>query len=175
MNLKTLITLGFVAMLALLLAIGGYAYYTVHGLDRNSRNVLKDNFYSVELGQQMQHALDQMEIDPNAAGGLPRFRQSLTREAGNITEVGEKEVVDSLTQNQADFQRLLDAGAPAVVRAPTLELLRQQTYRMVAVKLLSVACSRLLVSLRKGPTAASGTLSTNISPSSRLMTMKVSR
>ena len=133
MNLKTLITLGFVAMLALLLAIGGYAYYTVHGLDRNSRNVLKDNFYSVELGQQMQHALDQMETDPNAAGGLPRFRRSLTREAGNITEVGEKEVVDSLTQNQADFQRLLDAGVPAVARAPTLELLRQQTYRMVAL------------------------------------------
>ena len=133
MNLKTLITLGFMAMLALLLAIGGYAYYTVHGLDRNSRNVLKDNFYSVELGQQMQHALDQMETDPNAAGGLPRFRRSLTREAGNITEVGEKEVVDSLTQNQADFQRLLDAGVPAVARAPTLELLRQQTYRMVAL------------------------------------------
>jgi len=133
MNLKTLITLGFVAMLALLLAIGGYAYYTVHGLDRSSRNVLRENFYSVELGQQMQRALDQMETDPNAAGGLPRFRQSLTREAGNITEVGEKEVVDSLTQHQADFQRQLDAGAPATARAPTLELLRRQTYRMVAL------------------------------------------
>ena len=133
MNLKTLITLGFVAMLALLLGLGGYAYYTVQRLDRNSRNVLKDNFYSVELGQQMLRALDRMEIDPNGAGGLARFRQSLTREAGNITEAGEREVVDSLTQNQADFQRLLDAGAPPAGRAPTLELLRQQTYRMVAL------------------------------------------
>lgn len=133
MNLKTLITLGFVAMLALLLGLGGYAYYTVQRLDRNSRNVLKDNFYSVELGQQMLRALDRMEIDPNSAGGLARFRQSLTREAGNITEAGEREVVDSLTQNQADFQRLLDAGAPPAGRAPTLELLRQQTYRMVAL------------------------------------------
>ena len=133
MKLKTLITLGFVAMLALLLAIGGYAFYTLNRLDRSSRNVLKDNFYSVELGQQMQRALDQMEIDPNAATGLPRFRQSLTREAGNITEKGEKELVDSLTQHQADFQRLLDAGAPSAARAPTLELLRQQTYRMVAL------------------------------------------
>ena len=133
MKLKTLITLGFVAMLALLLAIGGYAFYTLNRLDRSSRNVLKDNFYSVELGQQMQRALDQMEIDPNAATGLPRFRQSLTREAGNITEKGEKELVDSLTQHQADFQRLLDAGAPPAARAPTLELLRQQTYRMVAL------------------------------------------
>ena len=133
MNLKTLITLGFVAMLALLLAIGGYAYYTVHRLDRSSRNVLQENFYSVELGQQMQRALDQMEADPNAPAGLPRFRQSLTREAGNITEVGEKEVVDSLTQGQADFQRLLDAGTPPAARAATLERLRQQTYRMVAL------------------------------------------
>ena len=133
MKLKTLITLGFVAMLALLLAIGGYAFYTLNRLDRSSRNVLKENFYSVELGQQMQRALDQMETDPNAANGLPRFRQSLTREAGNITEKGEKELVDSLTQHQADFQRLLDAGAPPAARAPTLELLRQQTYRMVAL------------------------------------------
>ena len=46
-NLKTLITLGFLAMLALLLAIGGYAYYSVNRLDHSSRNVLKDNFYSV--------------------------------------------------------------------------------------------------------------------------------
>ena len=133
MKLKTLITLGFVAMLALLLAIGGYAFYTLNRLDRSSRNVLKENFYSVELGQQMQRALDQMETDPNAATGLPRFRQSLTREAGNITEKGEKELVDSLTQHQADFQRLLAAGAPSAARAPTLELLRQQTYRMVAL------------------------------------------
>ncbi|WP_226163911.1 histidine kinase dimerization/phospho-acceptor domain-containing protein, partial [Hymenobacter terricola] len=133
MNLKTLITLGFVAMLALLLAIGGYAFYTVQRLDRSSRNVLKENFYSVELGQQMQRALDQMETDPNAAGGLPRFRQSLINEAGNITEAGEKELVDSLTQYQANFQRLLGAGAPPAARAPTLELLRRQTYRMVAL------------------------------------------
>ena len=133
MNLKTLITLGFLAMLALLLAIGGYAYYTLHRLDLSSRNVLKDNFYSVQLGQQMLQALDQVEAAPNAPAGLPRFRQSLTREAGNITEPGEKEVVDSLTQNQADFQGLLDAGATTEARAPKLALLRQQTYRMVAL------------------------------------------
>ena len=131
MNLKTLITLGFLAMLALLLAIGGYAYYTVHRLDRSSRNVLQENFYSVELGQQMLRALDLMETTP--AAGLPRFRQSLTREAGNITEVGERELVDSLTQNQADYQRLFDAGAAGSQLAPKLELLRQQTYRMVTL------------------------------------------
>ena len=39
MKLKTLITLGFVAMLALLLAIGGYAFYTLNRLDRSSRAI----------------------------------------------------------------------------------------------------------------------------------------
>ncbi|MBG8556112.1 sensor histidine kinase [Hymenobacter guriensis] len=130
MNVKTLITLGFLAMLTLLLALGGYAYYTVQRLERGSRNVLQDNFYSVELGQKMLQALDQMAAAPEA--GLPQFRQSLTREAGNITEAGERELVDSLTQNQADFQRLLDAGASAAL-APKLALLRRQTYRMVAL------------------------------------------
>ncbi|RYY10921.1 MAG: hypothetical protein EOO36_19805, partial [Cytophagaceae bacterium] len=133
MTLKTKITLGFVAMLALLLGLGGYAYYTVQRLDRSSRNVLKDNFYSVELGQQMLRALDRMEADPGATQGLPQLRQSLTREAGNITEVGERELVDSLTQSQAEFQRQLDAGAPAAGRAPILAVLRGQTYRMVAL------------------------------------------
>ena len=131
MNVKTLITLGFLAMLALLLAIGGYAFYTVQRLERSSRNVLRENFYSVELGQKMLQALDLMAAAPEV--GLPRFRQSLTREAGNITEMGERELVDSLTQNQADFLRLLDAGAPAASRLPKLNLLRQQTYRMVAL------------------------------------------
>ena len=59
MNLKTLITLGFVAMLALLLGLGGYAYYTVQRLDYRSRSILADNFYSVQLGEGMLQALDQ--------------------------------------------------------------------------------------------------------------------
>lgn len=131
MNVKTLITLGFMAMLLLLLALGGYAYYTVQRLDRSSRNVLQENFYSVELGQQMLQALDQMAVAPEA--GLPRFRQRLIREAGNITEAGERELVDSLIQHQAEFQRLLDAGAPGGALAPKLAQLRRQTYRMVAL------------------------------------------
>ena len=81
----------------------------------------------------MLQALDQVATLPNSPAGLPRFRQSLTREAGNITEPGEQEVVDSLTQNQAELQRLLDTGTTAEVRAPRLQQLRQQTYRMVAL------------------------------------------
>ena len=123
MNLKTKITLGFLALLVLLGSIGGYAYYTVQGLSTNSRNILTANFYSIELGQQMLQALDRMETAPAAPAASPRFQQALTREAGNITEPGERALVDSLTQAFDGFQR-----QPAV---PVLEQLRAQTHRMI--------------------------------------------
>ena len=134
MSLKTKITLGFAAMLLLLLLLGGYAYYTVRQLEQASRHVLQDNFYSVELGQHMLQALDQAQADPAAPGGLPVFRQNLTREAGNITEPGEQELVDSLMQGLAAYQRQLDAHAPlANGSLPPPAHLRRQTYRMVAL------------------------------------------
>jgi len=133
MNLKTKITLGFLALLALLLALGGYASYTVRHLEASSRNILKANFYSVELGQQMLRALDQVETAPTNPEGLARFRQSLTREAGNITEPGEQQVVDQLTQSLAGYQRLLDEQAPVSAQLGAINQLRDQTQRMMTL------------------------------------------
>ncbi|SNC77571.1 PAS/PAC sensor signal transduction histidine kinase [Hymenobacter gelipurpurascens] len=136
MSIKTKITLGLLAMLALVSVLGGYAFYTVQRLDRGSRNILQDNFYSVELGQNMLQALDRVEAAP---AQLDVFRRHLTREAGNITEPGEREVVDSLTQNLAVYQGLLDAGAPVVERQAALSLLRDQTHRMVKLNTNALA------------------------------------
>ncbi|RFP65124.1 HAMP domain-containing protein [Hymenobacter lapidiphilus] len=137
MTFKTKITLGFLALLALLLALGGYAFYTVRQLDQSAKSILKDNFYSVQLGQQMLRALDGLEQRPDDADELARFRESLTREAGNITEPGEQEMVDSLTANLARYERLTDAvgagGRGAVVRQ-----LRGQTHRMVQLNITTL-------------------------------------
>jgi len=133
MNLKTKITLGFLALLGLLLALGGYAFYSVQRLETTSRYILKDNFYSVELGQQMLRALDQAEVNPADPQGLPSFRRSLTREAGNITEPGEQAAVDQLTQTLAAYQRLLDAQASAPTQLQVINQLRDQTQRMITL------------------------------------------
>ena len=132
MNIKTQITVGFLAVLALLLAMGTYAHYTVQRLDRSSRTILKDNFYSVQLGQRMLQALDAAEADPAAPQGLPRFHEQLRREAGNVTEPGEQPLVDSLTTGLARYA-LLPAGAPA--RPAALARLRRLTHGMVALNM----------------------------------------
>ena len=130
MNIKSKITLGFLALLGLLIILGSYAHYTVQGLDLSSHSILQDNFYSVQLGEGMLQALDEAEAQPTNPAGLARFRLLLTREAGNITEPGERPVVDSLTRGLARYQQ---AGGAA-----PLELLRQQTHRMVQMNLRAV-------------------------------------
>ncbi|OWP62250.1 hypothetical protein CDA63_15215 [Hymenobacter amundsenii] len=137
MNIKTKITLGFLAVLALLLALGGYAHYTVQRLDRSSRTILQDNFYSVEVGQQMLQTLAGAELHvPGArAQSLARFGDQLQREARNITEPGEQLLVDSLTRELA-AAAALPADSPGW--APALARMRDLTQRVVALNLRAV-------------------------------------
>ncbi len=123
MNLKTKITAGFLALLLLLLGLGAYAYHSLQRLETSSRDALTANFYSVELGQQMLQALDRLQANAADPAGLARFRQAFDREATNVTEPGEQQLVDSLTATFAAFGR---RGA-----LPLLDRLRDQTHRMI--------------------------------------------
>jgi len=126
MNLKTKITLGFGAMLLLLLGIGGYAYYSLRQLDRASRGVLRANLYSVEIGQRMLSALDQLG-QPGApdTAAIAQFASALRAESNNVTEPGEQQLVSALEQQ---LQAVRQAPTPAGVGA-----LRRLTYRMTAL------------------------------------------
>jgi NtrC-family two-component system sensor histidine kinase KinB len=128
MNLKTKITLGFLAMLVLLLGIGGYSYYSLRQLDRASRGVLRANLYSIELGQTMLRALDQIG-QPTAAdtAGTAQFAAALREESHNVTEPGEQRVVDELQR----YFRLLGRPAQPGAAVATPVVLRRLTNQMV--------------------------------------------
>jgi two-component system, NtrC family, sensor histidine kinase KinB len=134
MNLKTKITLAFVTMLLLLLGVSAFTLYSLNQLDRASRNVLRDNLYSVELGQQMLRALDQLQLReaPLDTDAKQRFEQLLAREAGNITEPGEQQVVDSLFDRVSGLNRYLasDTTSPQIWQA-NMRPFRRLTYRMI--------------------------------------------
>ena len=128
MSLKAKITWGFVVMLALMIALGAYAFRTVQRLDHSSRAILQDNFYSVQLGQTMLLALDQAGTQPTGPGRA-RFQAALTREAGNITEPGEQQLVDSMMAGLGRYQ------AGAVGGGMEEAQLRRQTHRMVQLNM----------------------------------------
>ena len=127
MNLKTKITAGFLALLLLLLGLGTYAFYTVQRLETSSRNILKANFYSVELGQRMLQDLDRLQVQPAEAAALAGFQQALTREAGNITEPGEQVLVDSLTAGFVAYRQQAGQADLALLRAQTHRMIRLNT------------------------------------------------
>jgi NtrC-family two-component system sensor histidine kinase KinB len=132
MNLKTKITLGFLAMLLLLLSIGGYAYYSLRQLDRASRGVLKANLYSVDLGLRMLRGLDQLgQRSPADTTGTAQFAAGLQEEAHNVTEPGEQKLVDELQrQFQVLVQQQARAGTPL---ASSVATLRSLTYQMITL------------------------------------------
>ena len=133
MNLKTKITLGFLAMLLLLLSIGGYGYYALRQLDRSSRNVLTANLYSVSLGQQMLRGLDQLGRQPlTDTAGTAGFVAALDREARNVTEPGEQQLVNELRRRTRQLQRQQQVARRANDARPAeVAALRRLTYQMI--------------------------------------------
>lgn len=130
MNIKSKVTVGFLALLGLLIILGSYMHYMMQQLFARSRSVLQDNFYSVQLGQDMLVALDQTEAQPMNPNGLPRFHYLLNQEAGNITESDEQPVVDSLTRSLGQFSAANSRSA--------LAQLRQLKHRMVQLNTQAV-------------------------------------
>ncbi|MCB2410837.1 ATP-binding protein [Hymenobacter lucidus] len=139
MTLKNRIRLSVLSMLLLLLIVGGYSYGVLTRLDHRGQHMQQANLHSVALGQQMLWALSGLAQEPSRPAALPEFRRVLTREGANITEPGEAELVDSLTQNLADYQQLLDNQAPAAARQAELLQLQAQTHRLLTMNLQASA------------------------------------
>ena len=130
MSIKTSITVGLLLMLALLVGGGSYAYYTVQRLERSARTVLQDNFYSVQLGQAMLQELDTANPTSQQPAGLAQFETQLAKEAGNVTEPGEQQLVDNLKQTLARYrQQPTPAG---------LAQLRRSTHHMVQLNMQAI-------------------------------------
>ncbi|WP_185816943.1 sensor histidine kinase [Hymenobacter metallilatus] len=137
MSLKLKIRLSILTMLTLLLGLGGYTFFTIQGLEGRARGIQQANFRSVEYGEQMLRALEALQEQPRAQPPLQQLRRALTREAANITETGELELVDTLTQHLADYQRLVDDRAPAAQQLARLHQLRAETHRMMQLNAAS--------------------------------------
>ncbi|TGD77150.1 HAMP domain-containing sensor histidine kinase [Hymenobacter wooponensis] len=133
MTLKNKIRASLIAMLLLLLGLGSYAFLTIQRLEHDAHALQQANLASVEYGVTMLSAVERLEDAPTASALLADFRRALTRETANITEPGELAAVDQLAQHLTDYQRLVDARAPATELAPALRRLRTSTQRIISL------------------------------------------
>ena len=96
MKIKTKLTLGMGLLLALiiLLSVMGSRYVTV--LSNDTENILVANYNSVDYARRMLVILDEIPVDSSS---MSKFEVNLKKQKNNITEIGEKELTEKLTQD----------------------------------------------------------------------------
>ncbi|MEJ8800702.1 sensor histidine kinase [Pontibacter sp. H249] len=154
MKLKTKITLGYLTILVVLLAIGVYSVVNVNKLDKAASNILKDNLYTLQVGKHMISSLDKMQtaqqqllfsdVTPEVNTIVIReniavFKDNLRKEQGNVTEPGEGELVNDMTEGFQSYSALLngdvDENTYYVELLPRYRLLRDQLDQMLSMNM----------------------------------------
>ena len=101
-RLKTKLSLGLIFLFVVIVLFGVLGLFYINRLSNEGRLVLKNNIESLVYGNKMLQALENIKVRKDAAD---IFRDNLKLQQGNITEVGEKEATDELTQN---FNEMLE-------------------------------------------------------------------
>jgi two-component system, NtrC family, sensor histidine kinase KinB len=142
LGLRTKLTLGFVVLLAVLIAVGVESISLLDQLGGSIDVILRENYKSVIACEQMKEALERMDSgalfalagEPPQGRALvaqnhPRFEAALKTELGNITLPGEGERAARLRQLYGAYQPVLQRVlAPEVPLEARRALYFQQLY-----------------------------------------------
>lgn len=90
MKIKSKVSVGVFVLFAFILAMGGVGLYYINELARDTKNILKDNYESVEYVKRMMQVSDSLEIDSASAAKI--LLEIILAQEKNITEVGEAEL-----------------------------------------------------------------------------------
>ena len=125
MTLKTKLSLGLGFLFLIILTLAAFCSYYVGKLGQESYNILKDNYYSIVYSRNMLSALDDMRTSISSTlynashagrmsdyylklfeSGRNVFEANLKAENNNITEIQEKEYVETLNHDYELYMKL---------------------------------------------------------------------
>lgn len=87
LRIKTKLSLGLGFLFAVILLIGSMGAIYIYKIAQESKEILKDNYESIQYAKLMMQALDAPKLDSTAS--LAKFETNLKLQEGNITEHGE--------------------------------------------------------------------------------------
>ncbi len=97
-KLKTKVALGGIFLFALLILVGAVSFYYFNRLSEDSKEIVKDNYETLNYSRDMLKELDSLS-GTNSAIAFSNFEKNLLAQEKNITEPGEKEMTTSLRKN----------------------------------------------------------------------------
>ena len=107
MKIKEKLTLGIVFLFIEFLVIALFGAYSIYSISQQSEKIMKDNNLSIQYAENMLQTIDQINalqlailFNPSQknhgnelAGLYDKFEKNLRKEADNVTEPGEKELL----------------------------------------------------------------------------------
>ena len=121
MNLRTRLIAGYMVFVAALVVLGGWSAWRIREMGGVSRRIIANNYDSVVAAQEMKESLERQ--DSAAVFALlgaheravkqmqehrARFDANFQKAAGNITEIGEPEAIETIRRDAAEYYRRFD-------------------------------------------------------------------
>jgi nitrate/nitrite-specific signal transduction histidine kinase len=121
MKIKAKLMLGIVFLFVEFLVITLLSAYSIYTISKQSEKIMKDNNLSIQYAENMQQAIDQINTyqiailfnpskrnnDNELSGSYNKFEEYLRKEANNVTEPGEKELLHTLTDEYKSYKMSL--------------------------------------------------------------------
>ena len=102
MKIKTKLILGVGLLFAMIALLTILSATHINKLSNDAKNILADNYNTIDYCRQMLNALNN---DITNSEQQKKFRKSLEKQIGTITEIGEKEITDKI---KSDFEQIVD-------------------------------------------------------------------
>lgn len=129
MKIKTKLTLGVGLLLLLIILLAVVSAGYVIALKEDTNNILVANYNSLDYSRKMLLAIDEEANDKTAE---KRFRENLALQNKNITETGEREIMERLN----DHVRQLDPNF--TVKTQTHQLVRQDLLEIMRLNMSAI-------------------------------------
>lgn len=127
MKIKTKLTYGIGILFAMIVLLGGLSVKYINDMSSATRNILADNYQSLDYAKQMLYALDNFTND---AASLNVFVENLRKQQNNITEVDEAEATAKLMLH---FELLKQDTTGKIVQKLRQDLNEIMTVNMVSI------------------------------------------
>jgi NtrC-family two-component system sensor histidine kinase KinB len=122
MKIKTKLRLGLGLLFLMIMALSLVAARHIYVLEKETENILQDNYKTLDFARNMSLALDRLSMDPDAESN---FEKNLQKQLQNETEPGEKEATDKIADHFASLkQDIKNQELPVFIRNDLAELTR---------------------------------------------------
>lgn len=139
MKIKTKLTLGVGLLFLMIVLLSVVSAINIYKQKSDTEKILIANYNSLEYSKNMMLALDKMDSDSTQ---IQIFKNNLTLESKNLTEIGEDNAYQSLKSHFQNFQQTPNSETEKLIRNDLIELLRLNMSAIVQKSDTAIATSQ---------------------------------